>query len=436
MNVEYIVENNLCTGCGTCVSACPTGCIRIEENMEKGIYVPVIDKSKCVHCGICLAVCPSSYMDFMKLNLRLFGKIPDNPLLGNYISAYIGYATDAQIRYNSSSGGVVTALLSFMIDEGIIDGALVTVMDENNPLRPKVIIATSKKDVISASGSKYCPVPLNIGLRKIAKLEGCYAVVGLPCHIHGIRKFELYNRELRRRIRYHFGLFCANTVSFLGTEYLLERYGIQKSNVHRLRYRGEGWPGMITVVTREGEKYKIQKSLSESNILYRSIYSSAFHYDFMPYRCLLCPDQTNELSDISFGDPWLPSLLNSDSAGFSLVVSRTEAGQRVLSLASKRKVIKLYEINKYALLKAQFFYFKARVGGRIQIFKYLGKRVPNFTKYGLKEKVDIVDLLDLLLYLPSFFSHIRSLWKVLLAFSLLRHLMLIPLSILRSYRRL
>ena len=48
---------------------------------------------------------------------------------------------------------------------------------------------------VSATKSKYCPVPANVRIKKILRRNGKFAVVGLPCHIHGVRKAEMLNKN-------------------------------------------------------------------------------------------------------------------------------------------------------------------------------------------------------------------------------------------------
>jgi coenzyme F420 hydrogenase subunit beta len=221
--IAQVVKDELCTGCGTCVALCPEEAIKRTINEKKGINVPELNEEKCNHCGICYEVCPGHEVDFKQLNLEIFGKGPEDVLIGNYLNCYTGYATDYDIRYNSASGGLVTQLLVFALEEGVIDGALVTRMKKDNPLEPEPFIARSKEEIIEASKSKYCPVPANIVLKEILESEDGkrFAVVGLPCHIHGIRKAELINKKLKAKIVLHFGLFCSHTVDFLGDRFLV-----------------------------------------------------------------------------------------------------------------------------------------------------------------------------------------------------------------------
>jgi len=53
--------------------------------------------------------------------------------------------------------GVVTQLLIFLLEKGIIDGALVVRMREDQPLEPEPFIARTKEEIISTSKFKYCP---------------------------------------------------------------------------------------------------------------------------------------------------------------------------------------------------------------------------------------------------------------------------------------
>ena len=55
-NIATVVEEELCTGCGTCVSVCPTGAIKMR--VSKGLYLPEIEE-----CSIELIPVISKYPD-------------------------------------------------------------------------------------------------------------------------------------------------------------------------------------------------------------------------------------------------------------------------------------------------------------------------------------------------------------------------------------
>lgn len=429
-NIKEVADEGLCTGCGTCASVCPNLAIKMVLDSKKGIYVSRIDENNCNDCGSCYEVCPGHSVDFKELNLSIFGKEPENILIGSYTNCYIGHATDYEIRYNSASGGLVTALLIFALEEGIIDGALVTKMSKQNPLEPEVVIARTKEEIISAAGSKYCPAPANIGLKKILNEKGRFAIVGLPCHIHGVRKAELLNKKLKDKIALHLGIFCANSVTFLGTEHFLLRWGIKKDEVKKLNYRGKGWPGKIVVLLKEGTEKIIPRGTTEKSTFRRIHYFSSFHYDFMPPRCLLCCDLTCELSDISFGDPWLPELKENEKIGKSLIISRNEIGEKILQKALSRRKIELVGISSDRFSQAQNLSFKRNFNSRLRILKLLGKPTPYYSSKSLKPKR--IHYLTMLFYLPSYLSSKKGLWRLIDINALIRHFSLMLFGVFRS----
>lgn len=354
-NINFVVKEGLCTGCGTCVGLCPVDAVQMVIDRKKGIYIPEIADEKCTECGLCVKVCPGHEVDFKRLNQEIFDKQPEDVLLGNYVNCYTGHATDQNIRYNSSSGGLVTALLIFALEQGMINGALVTRMKRDKPLEPEPFIARTREEIIEASGSKYCPVPANIALKGIikAKKGEKFAVVGLPCHIHGVRKAEINSNQLKERIILHVGILCGGTSSFIGVKNVLNNMGIN-SDIREVNFRGMGWPGSFCVKLNNG---KIKSMPYNKSWLIWSL--------FTPSRCRYCLDGMAELSDISCGDAWLPEIIiNKDNIGESIIIARNEKSDRLLKETLKEK--NLLIINKSDLINSQKgMLYKKKVIGQI-----------------------------------------------------------------------
>ena len=50
--MAVLVDKEKCTGCGTCIDACPLSAIELQDGLA------VIDEETCGECGACVDVCP------------------------------------------------------------------------------------------------------------------------------------------------------------------------------------------------------------------------------------------------------------------------------------------------------------------------------------------------------------------------------------------
>jgi coenzyme F420 hydrogenase subunit beta len=367
--IEPVVKRKLCTGCGTCAGVCPHGAIEMAVHPGKGCYLPRLDKERCTRCGLCHQACPGHSVDFESLNDELFGDVPDDILLGRHLGCHIGHALDRNTRYRCSSGGLVSALLVFALEEGLIDGALVTRMRKDNPLRPEPFLARNKDEILSAAGSKYCPVAAGSTLNEILRTEGRYAVVGLPCHIQGLRKAEQHLPRLRERIRYRISIPCSLNYSFRGTERVLKSLGVAPDQVAALQYRGRGWPGSMLIRLKNG--------------IEQTIPLAEYSRELRPYslrRCTLCSDMLGELSDLTCGDAWIPEVMQADKVGSSFVVTRTAGAEELLEIATSKEAVELSELGVRELLVSQgnALFKKRKLAARIEVFRRLRQSVPAY----------------------------------------------------------
>ena len=268
----------------------------------------------------------------------------------------------------------MTQLLIRALEKGVIDGALVVRMSKDRPLRPELIIAKKKEEIIDAAKSKYCPVPMNAILGELIAQNGKFAVVGLPCHIHGIRLAEKYVKGLKEKIVLHVGLFCSHTVDFAGTELLLRRLGIPEKNVAKLSYRGGGWPGLMSVSLKDGRKTQI-----EFNRGWNAYWNVFSPFLFTPMRCMKCPDQSNEFCDISFGDAWLKEFARTE-VGMSMIITRTHAAETLLRELVANGSVSVKKITSERVKRSQAFslnFKKETLSGRLSFLKKLGENVPD-----------------------------------------------------------
>jgi coenzyme F420 hydrogenase subunit beta len=367
-NVQEISNNQLCVGCGTCVAICPENCIKIDLN-SKGNLEAFVDEKQCTTCKLCLAVCPSNVIDLKKMNISVFGKAASDELIGNYRRFYIGHAKEGRIRNIGQSGGLITALLAFALKKGVIDGAVVTKLNENS-LRTETYVAKTESELINAAGSKYCYAPVNTSIKEVLRKTGKYAVVELPCQMYGLRKLEELSPQLRDKVFLHFGVFCSHTMSLAVINFLAHRAQIQKDSIKTFTYRAKkirGWPGDVLFTLKNGKTKHVPRE-------HRAV-SKLF---FTHWRCKMCSDYLNEFSDICFGDAWLPRVLQ-EKKGETIVIARTKKGDDLICEAQKEGIIEVKEIPRNVFLQAQkpsILKKKKQLSTSLSVAKMFGKVVP------------------------------------------------------------
>jgi coenzyme F420 hydrogenase subunit beta len=82
-DIESVVIDGLCTGCGTCAGVCPTEAISMR--ILDGLFLPEVEEEKCTSCGLCLRCCAGHSLDVKELSLRALGKQPEDKSLGNHM---------------------------------------------------------------------------------------------------------------------------------------------------------------------------------------------------------------------------------------------------------------------------------------------------------------------------------------------------------------
>ena len=320
------IDLRLCHRCGTCVSACPKGSISIID----GGFPKLI--GECDECGLCFQSCPGIEFTYPKFNKNIFGVDNVDDTIGCYKSIHIGHSKNEEIRTKGASGGVVTALLLGLLKRGKIKAAIVAGMDDEKPWVSKAKIVTRENDILDASQSKYCMISMNAVLKNINNFDGDLAYVGLPCHIHGIRKLQKLGWEPIQKIKYLVGIFCSFSMENEATSFLISKLKIAEKDIRSLEYRGGPWPGGFRVKTKDGKEYFIDKQTY-----------NYLHLLFAPKRCFVCPDLTNEFADVSVGDAWHKDI---DSKACSTIIARTENGRQLLKESSENNDIEVEEINK------------------------------------------------------------------------------------------
>jgi coenzyme F420 hydrogenase subunit beta len=307
-----VQQLNFCGKCGGCVSFCSADNLGALEVGPDGMP-RFADEEKCLKCGICYLICPNIHELDEELKRKTNWEGPIGPIK-DLVSAQTRNPT---VGEKCTDGGVVTSLLLYLLDNHMIDAALVSRSD--GPFHRGPMLATSGEEIIAASGSHYDESfsivklgshystysPAMQELKSLRKgLIDRVAMVGTPCQIHTVRKMQVLRIIPSDVIKYCFGLFCMENFSFDDVQmtHLEKRYGFDLAQVIKVNVKED-----FFIYLKDGRVIHIP--FEEIDSIARPA-------------CLVCPDFSAEYSDISFGGLGSPE-------GYTTVLIRSEKGKMV-----------------------------------------------------------------------------------------------------------
>lgn len=304
---QEVVRSGVCTACGTCVSICPEKALEMVDEIPKLI-------GKCTACGICYRACPRTITSIRSL-------------IGDYVAAFVGKSALDNVK--GQDGGVVTALLMYAMDNGLIDAAIVTQKSEEEPWKPVAKIVTSSEELLKSSGSVYShSQTVEALVEAIDKGYRSIAFVGTPCNIDAVAKmqtqpFRLLHLFMKAKIL-KVGLFCMDSFAYEGLkEFFEEEQGIPLSSITKMGIAA----GKFNIIY-DGDKTDAWpvKDLDKHR-------STSCHY---------CRDLTSEKADISVGSVGSPE-------GYSTILVRTGVANELLEDAMENGYLLLEPLDKKGL---------------------------------------------------------------------------------------
>jgi coenzyme F420 hydrogenase subunit beta len=302
------IDAGLCVACGACAAVCPEELIQLQD----GPIAPEPYRrtwwDRSFLCQACAAACPAAHVPMPQLEMMVFGRrrLQSQPekSLGVFQEFYMARTKVEAIDRHAVAGGVLTTVLTYALDAGLIDAAVVADFDVDRPWIAVPKVATTPEEIAAAAGSKYQPHPQILGFKEaVDRGYKKIAVTGTPCHIHALRKMQLSGRfpELTNNLALTVGLVCTTHWTREGTEFMIEHgLGVPLERVASMKYRARPFAphgGLFEVVTKDGETLHAP-FISDSRFL-RHLFAAS-----QPDACRTCLDGAGQLADISAGDLW------------------------------------------------------------------------------------------------------------------------------------
>ncbi len=319
-----VIDSGLCTGCAGCVISCPHDVIGYKH--EPGAYKPFhleeeLGLDNCIHgekgCTSCTRACPRFRAWETEADEHLFGRTREaDEMAGIYSEILLVRAADDDVYDNGQDGGLVSAILIWCLENGIIDGALVSGLEGGEGgWKAKPMVATNAEEVLAGAGSRYTYSANTIAYDE-ARERGLtdLALVGMSCQT-SIAPVMWHRKvgKVSKPIKLNIGLLCSKSFDdSLFDELFFLKYGLAKEDIVKMNIKG-----VFQVWMRNGDYHEI--NLKECHAWTRE-------------GCNHCPDFAAEHADISTGGI-------GDATDWTLTVVRTDIGKAVIDAMRNDGVI-------------------------------------------------------------------------------------------------
>lgn len=304
-----ICDRQLCTGCTVCKNICPQKAISMLPD-DKGFLRPFINDEICINCNICIKSCPQN----KEIEYH------------NIINVFAALNKNDEIRNNSSSGGVFTALAQYIISQdGLVFGAAIT-----DNMHIKHIGVSKKSDLQKLRGSKYVQSDTANTFNEIKtalKQDKYVLFSGTPCQVDALNNYlgQLKNSEYFITI----DLLCHGVPSPMifdkFIKHIEKQHNKKVSNV-LFRDKNPGWSFYsMKIIFNDGSTLNSDRSYIDAFLKDLFLRESCYNCKYVGYK---------RVSDISLGDYWgymetPPEFIEDDDRGISAVLINTAKGQNI-----------------------------------------------------------------------------------------------------------
>ena len=329
--LEKIVNDGMCIGCGLCQSYAGRENIAMSV-FEDGSLAPKLTgyPDNAIMSGI-VDICPGTRVSGLPES-ELDAETRYDEMWGFWRDMSLAWSADADLRFKGSTGGLLTALAMYLVESDEVDFILHAHASTDNPTFGEAWISHDRQDVVEAMGSRYGPTAT---LEDIVQLlEHCeqnderFAFIGTPCDVNGLRNLAETDPRVRRYCCYQLVMVCGGFMQPSGFDNAMRRFGIAPEKVSSVRYRGYGCPGPTRIETEDGQ-------IVEKN--YVDFWGEDDTGWDLPLRCKVCPDGIGDAADIAVSDTWnggAPAKQGQEhDPGVNAAVIRSPAGEALFNRA-------------------------------------------------------------------------------------------------------
>lgn len=369
-SIEDVLKWNLCVGCGVCAHLAEDEKVRMSHLDTVGIRPRFLRRASDGFYRRCLKYCPGYRIDASVTDSRDRLSCVEK-LVGPVKGVWEGYASDPALRYQGSSGGAVSAIAAYCLEERQMSSVLHTAMDPACPWRSTTVLSRTRAELLARAGSRYSPSSPCADLKYIEESPGPCVFIGKPCDTAAVLMLARERAALSAKLGLTMAFFCAGTPSTQATLDLLDLVHAPRERTVALRYRGAGWPGSFVATLADGTDRAMSYEESWGRL-----------QAYRQFRCQLCPDGLGQIADVSCGDAW--HRYSSGDPGRSLIVARTERGLDIVRSAEASGLLVLKTASARDIVTAQgLVHRREELYGRLLALRLMGVPSPRIVGFYL-----------------------------------------------------
>ncbi len=328
LSLEEIVAGGLCIGCGLCQAVAGADEIQMvltPQGRERPVALVPLDAALLARIN---AVCPGTRVEGGAVAAGNAGEMHDT-VWGSAQTMAIGYASDPDVRYRASTGGVLTALGQFLLASGRVKFILQVAASRREPLRTDRTLSFDAAAVLEAAGSRYGPAAPLVDFTALLDRAEPFALIAKPCDIAAVRNLARIDSRVDRYLRYALTFVCGGASDLTKSEEVASGLGLRPRELTLFRYRGNGCPGPVRLETRDDRSFELT---------YQQMWEDEATWRIQP-RCKICPDAIGESADIAASDVWPGGGPAGEDEGFNGIIVRTLRGLELYRAALAAGVI-------------------------------------------------------------------------------------------------
>ncbi len=326
-----VVTDAMCIGCGLCQSIAGRERVqmRLVENLtERPVITGELDAGTVDRI---YRVCPATRIEGLPETLIDSASRSDK-VWGVWRRLVLAWAAEPDIRHLGSTGGLLTALALYLLEQGEVDFIVHARASRRYPAFGERAISRSREDIIAAAGSRYGPTATLVDMLEILdRAEAAderFAFIGTPCDVTGLRNLATEDSRVDSLCRYQLTMVCGGFMAPTALRRYLRELDVEWDDLHALRYRGHGCPGPTRVETADG------RAIERNYLDFWGEDESSWQ---LPFRCKVCADGIGDAADIAAADTWdggsPPWEGQEKDPGSNAVIARSRRGEELLARA-------------------------------------------------------------------------------------------------------